>query len=75
MAQLALAWLLAKGDHVLPIPGTTSLAHLKENFAAAELTLSSSVVEELDNLINEKTVSGNRYPDATQAEIDTEEFV
>lgn len=75
MAQLALAWLLTKGEHVLPIPGTTSFSHLQENFEAADLTLSSAVIEALESLVNEKTVSGNRYPDATQAEIDTEEFV
>lgn len=74
MAQLALAWLLSRGEHVLPIPGTTSVAHLEDNLAAVDLLLSTDLLERLDTLINPSTVSGCRYPAATQAEIDTEEF-
>ncbi len=74
MAQLALAWLLARGEHVLPIPGTTSLAHLEENLGAADVVLSASGVARLDALINQRTVVGARYNAVTQAEIDTEEF-
>ncbi|MCK9259622.1 MAG: aldo/keto reductase [Azoarcus sp.] len=73
-AQLALAWLLAKGDHVLPIPGTTNIAHLEENAAAADLMLSPQILAEAEALINRHTVSGPRYNAATQTEIDTEEF-
>jgi aryl-alcohol dehydrogenase-like predicted oxidoreductase len=39
LAQLALAWLLHRGEHILPIPGTTSVAHLEENLAATQVTL------------------------------------
>ncbi len=74
MAQLALAWLLSRGEHVLPIPGTTSVAHLEENLAAAELSLPADLFEAMDRLINRNTVSGARYAASTQAEIDTEEF-
>ncbi len=73
-AQLALAWLLAQGEHVLPIPGTTNLAHLEENVGAASVVLSEPVVAKLGALINQKTVRGARYNAATQTEIDTEEF-
>ena len=73
-AQLALTWLLSKGDHVLPIPGTTSIAHLEQNVAAADLVLSPEILAGADALINRHTVSGPRYNAATQAEIDTEEF-
>jgi aryl-alcohol dehydrogenase-like predicted oxidoreductase len=73
-AQLALAWLLAKGDDILPIPGTTRLDHLEENAAAANIALPGDIVTQLDALINERTVTGPRYNAATQAEIDTEEF-
>ena len=73
-AQLALAWLLAKGDHILPIPGTTRLDHLEENFAAGAIVLPASIVARLDALINQRTVVGPRYNAATQTEIDTEEF-
>jgi len=71
--QLALAWLLAQGDHVIPIPGTTRLDHLRENAGAAALTVSAGVLARLDAIVNPRTVSGPRYNAATQKEIDTEE--
>jgi aryl-alcohol dehydrogenase-like predicted oxidoreductase len=74
MAQLALAWLLARGDHVVPIPGTTRIEHLRENMGALNVKLDAKVVAQLDALINPGTVVGPRYNAATQTEIDTEEF-
>ena len=73
-AQLALAWTLQKAPHIHVIPGTTSPEHLRENFAAAEIALGAETIAKLNALINPETVSGARYPAATQAEIDTEEF-
>jgi aryl-alcohol dehydrogenase-like predicted oxidoreductase len=73
-AQLALAWLLAQGDHVLPLPGTTSVAHLHENLGAADLTLPAAVLAQAGALVNRHSVHGARYAPATQAEVDTEEF-
>jgi aryl-alcohol dehydrogenase-like predicted oxidoreductase len=73
-AQLALAWLLARGEHVIPIPGTTSVGHLRENMAAADVALSADIVARIDALINRHTVAGQRYTASTQAEVDTEEF-
>ena len=73
-AQLALAWLLAKGEDIIPIPGTTRLDHLEENAGAAAIELPLAIVWRLDALINQGTVVGARYNPATQAEIDTEEF-
>jgi aryl-alcohol dehydrogenase-like predicted oxidoreductase len=73
-AQMALAWLLARGDQVVPIPGTTSIEHLEENMAAVDVSLNDETMARLDALINRHTVSGQRYNAATQAEIDTEEF-
>jgi hypothetical protein len=73
-AQLALAWLLARGDHVIPIPGTTRIEHLRENLGALEVSLTAATVARLNSLINRHTVVGPRYSAATQAEIDTEEF-
>ena len=73
-AQLALAWLLARGERVIPIPGTTKLVHLEENLGAVDVVLGSGMVARLDALINQRTVAGARYSAATQAEIDTEEF-
>jgi aryl-alcohol dehydrogenase-like predicted oxidoreductase len=74
-AELALAWVLARGDHVLAIPGTTQEAHLADNLAAADLVLEARTLARLDAMINAGSVSGGRYPAAVQAEIDTEEFV
>ncbi len=73
-AQLALAWLLAQGDHVHAIPGTTSLEHLKENFAAASLAVADEALKQAGALINQQTVSGHRYPEVMRNTIDTEDF-
>jgi aryl-alcohol dehydrogenase-like predicted oxidoreductase len=75
MAQASLAWLLARGDHIIPIPGTTRVDHLEENLGAASVRLTPTALARLDAHINPRTVSGARYNAATQAEIDTEEFV
>ena len=74
-AQLSLAWLLAQQDNILPIPGTVQISHLAENLAAAELNLDTDLLQQAGQLIHAKNVHGARYPAATQAEIDTEEFV
>ena len=73
-AQLALAWLLARGDHIVPIPGTTRSAHLRENLGAATVALDAATLARLDALINRATVRGARYDAAAQAGVDTEEF-
>jgi aryl-alcohol dehydrogenase-like predicted oxidoreductase len=72
-AQLALAWVLNRGPHVVAIPGTTSTAHLEDNLGGAA-SLPPGLAARLDALINARTIAGPRYNDATQAEIDTEEF-
>jgi len=73
-AQLALAWLLARGDHVLPIPGTTSASHLSENNGAAAVQLDAATVAALDTLFAPQAITGPRYNSGNQAEIDTEDF-
>lgn len=72
--QLALAWLLAKGDDIIPIPGTTRIDHLEEDLAAAAVRLDAGLVRRLDALINERTVAGDRYNATNRPEIDTERF-
>lgn len=72
--QLALGWLLNQGEHIIPIPGTRSIEHLEENLRAAEIQIPPGILSAAGALINQDTVSGKRYPLATQAEIDTEEF-
>jgi aryl-alcohol dehydrogenase-like predicted oxidoreductase len=74
-AQLALAWLLAQGEHIIPIPGTRHSNWAEENFNALAVTLDEDVLNEINALINQDTVVGNRYPDGVQGvEIDTEDF-
>jgi aryl-alcohol dehydrogenase-like predicted oxidoreductase len=69
-AQLALAWVLAKGDDIVPIPGTKSPKRLEENAAAADLELSAQDIEELDNAISRDAVRGDRYPEPMMALLD-----
>ncbi|MBI1351418.1 MAG: aldo/keto reductase [Actinomycetales bacterium] len=57
--QLALAWVLAQGPDVVPIPGTSKVAHLEENAAASELSLTPDQVEELGSLL--AGIHGGRY--------------
>jgi aryl-alcohol dehydrogenase-like predicted oxidoreductase len=73
-AQLALAWVLGRGGNVHVIPGTTAIAHLIEDVGASSVELDIAVRNRLESLLNRQTVSGPRYPAATQAEVDTEEF-
>ena len=72
LAQLALAWLLARAETVVPIPGTTSVIHLHENTAADRVTLTPATRLALEALINDSTVSGARYGAQASAEVDTE---
>jgi aryl-alcohol dehydrogenase-like predicted oxidoreductase len=73
-AQLALAWLLHKAPHIVPIPGTTQVEHLREDLAAMDVRLDASLIARLESLINEKTVAGNRYSEQSNREVDTEVF-
>lgn len=73
-AQLALAWLLVQDSCVIPIPGTRSVEHLKENIKAAQIQLGAEVINKAGELISQQTIAGNRYPEATLKEIDTEEI-
>jgi aryl-alcohol dehydrogenase-like predicted oxidoreductase len=74
MAQLALAWVLTRGEHVVQIPGTTRIEHLEENMGALKVKLDAATLAKLDQLINQKTVAGPRYAAATLPEIDTEDY-
>ncbi|WP_066812324.1 aldo/keto reductase [Sphingomonas asaccharolytica] len=70
-AQLALGWVLARGDHVVPIPGTRSIAHLEENVGAATVSVPADLVKAVDEVLDGK-IRGARYVAAMQAQIDTE---
>ncbi|MGD2130927.1 MAG: aldo/keto reductase, partial [Lysobacterales bacterium] len=63
-AQLALAWLLAQGDDVVPIPGTRSLERLAENADAVSIALKRDDLQQLETVLEAIEVSGARYPAA-----------
>jgi aryl-alcohol dehydrogenase-like predicted oxidoreductase len=61
MAQLALAWLLAQGEFIVPIPGTKHIDYMRENLEACEIELDHDTVVTLGALFDEQSVSGERY--------------
>ena len=62
VAQLCLAWLLAQGEDVLPIPGTKSLDRLKENLGASDITLSRAELDAIAEVLPAGAAAGTRYP-------------
>ncbi|HAV1777336.1 TPA: aldo/keto reductase [Enterobacter hormaechei subsp. steigerwaltii] len=60
-AQLALAWLLAQKDWIVPIPGTTKIARVKENVGATSVQLSSMILSRLNDIFSSTPVKGTRY--------------
>ena len=66
-AQIALAWLLAQGDDIAPIPGTKRVARVEENTAADRIELSAEQVERLNNLT---PAAGERHDEANMSTID-----
>jgi aryl-alcohol dehydrogenase-like predicted oxidoreductase len=64
-AQLALAWVLAQGDDIVPIPGTKRRSYLDENLAAADIELTSEELEYLDRVAPRGVTAGDRYVDMT----------
>ena len=63
-AQLALAWVLAQGDTVVPIPGTKRRKYLQENVGALDVVLTSKDLEQIDEVTPKDTFAGSRYPEA-----------
>ncbi len=68
--QLALAWVLAQGEDVVPIPGTKRRKYVEENAAAAEIRLSPDELAELESAVPENEVAGERYAAASMKSID-----
>jgi aryl-alcohol dehydrogenase-like predicted oxidoreductase len=62
-SQIALAWLLAQGDDIVPIPGTKRRQYLEENVAAGEITLTSEDLARIDEIAPKGATAGERYPD------------
>jgi aryl-alcohol dehydrogenase-like predicted oxidoreductase len=69
-AQLSLAWVLAQGVDVVPIPGTTRRRHLEENIAATGLVLTAADLAQIDAALPPGAASGNRYPDMRFVDIE-----
>ncbi|MFF0567542.1 aldo/keto reductase [Streptomyces sp. NPDC004041] len=74
LPQLALAWVVSRGPHVVAIPGTRSVPHLRESLSVLDLDVSGGALETAGWVLNSATVHGARYNEATLAEIDTECF-
>jgi aryl-alcohol dehydrogenase-like predicted oxidoreductase len=66
-AQLALAWVLHQGDFIIPIPGARKIAHLEQNVAAADITLSPDELKTLSDMLAPEKFAGKRYGDAAMA--------
>ncbi|WP_437774295.1 aldo/keto reductase [Sorangium sp. So ce1097] len=62
-SQLALAWVLAQGDHIVPIPGTKRRSYLEENVAAASIALTEAELRRLDEVMPKGAAAGLRYPE------------
>lgn len=62
-AQLALAWVLAQGDDIVPIPGTKRVKYLEENAQAADVRLTPEQLARLDEIAPRGAAAGTRYPD------------
>ena len=62
-AQLALAWVLAQGDDIVPIPGTKRRKYLQENVGALDVNLTSADLARIEEVAPKHAVAGERYPD------------
>jgi len=67
--QLALAWVLAQGDDIVPIPGTTHVEHLEENVAALEIELTDDDLRELESVFPMGAAAGDRYADMSSVDL------
>jgi aryl-alcohol dehydrogenase-like predicted oxidoreductase len=69
-SQLALAWVLAQGEDIVPIPGTKRRKYLEENVAATEISLAPELVQELESIFPPDAAAGDRYAPPMKALID-----
>ena len=73
-SQLALAWVMSRGDHVVPIPGTARADHMRENQATVSIVVDPDLLARAGELIDTKTVAGPRYAPGPAADADAETF-
>jgi len=69
-AQLALAWVLAQGDDIVPIPGTKRRKYLEENVGALDVKLSKEDLRRIDEVFPQQAAAGERYPEHVMALVD-----
>ena len=74
LAELAIAWVLHQGEHVIALPGTTSVDHLREDVRGGGVRLDAEVLAELDALFKPEAITGDRYALQGQGEVDTEKY-
>ena len=67
LAQIALAWVIAKGDDIIPIPGTKKLERLDENIGALGVQLSANEIAAIEAAVPPDAVAGARYPETTSS--------
>ena len=72
--ELAIAWVLAQGDHVIALPGTTNFEHMRQNANAGSLQIAPEIIQRAGALINQDNVYGLRYNEAAQLHVGTERF-
>ena len=68
-SQLALAWVMAQGDHIFPIPGTKRIKYLEENVGALNVNLSQEDLARIDEVFPPDVAAGKRYPDHMMAAV------
>ena len=68
-AQLALAWLLSRGNDIVPIPGSRRIKHLEENAASVDIELTSSDLARIDDAAPQGAAAGDRYPDMSRVNL------
>lgn len=66
-SQLALAWVMAKGEYIFPIPGTKKSKYLKENIGSVDISFSADELSLIEDRFNKQAVAGTRYPEAMMA--------
>ncbi|NIF82416.1 aldo/keto reductase [Comamonas sp. Tr-654] len=74
LAELAIAWVLHQGEHVIALPGTTSVEHLHEDIRGGRVHLDAELLAELDDIFKPEAIAGDRYALQGQGEVDTEKY-
>jgi aryl-alcohol dehydrogenase-like predicted oxidoreductase len=69
VAQLSMAWLLAQGDDIFPIPGSRRLEHIESNVASSRVSLSQAALVRLTEIVSHARIKGERYPMAMEAQL------